>query len=59
MCIIFASFVTTFAYHTLLSVEKPDSNSVSITCVAIIPVTPFRNDVDTSGPALMLVQNIV
>ena len=35
---------------------SPDSNNVSITCVAIIPITPFTNDVGTSEPALMLVQ---
>ena len=35
---------------------SPDSNNVSITCVAVIPITPFTNDVDTSEPALMLVQ---
>ena len=35
---------------------SPDSNNVSITCVAIIPITPFTNDVNTSEPALMLVQ---
>ena len=37
------------------SVEKPDSNikNVNITCVAIIPVTLFRNDLETSEPALM------
>ena len=33
-----------------------DSNNVSIRCVAIIPITPFTNDVNTSEPALMLVQ---
>ena len=33
-----------------------DSNNVSITCVAIIPITPFTNDVNKSEPALMLVQ---
>ena len=35
---------------------SPDSNNVSITCVAVIPITPFTNDVNTSEPALMLVQ---
>ena len=35
---------------------SPDSNNVSITCVAITPITPFTNDVNTSEPALMLVQ---
>ena len=36
---------------------SPDSNNVSIACLAIIPITPFTNDVDTSEPpALMLVQ---
>ena len=35
---------------------SPDSNNVSITCVAGIPITPFTNDVNTSEPALMLVQ---
>ena len=35
---------------------SPDSNNVSITCVAIIPITHFTNDVNTSEPALMLVQ---
>ena len=34
---------------------SPDSNNVSITCVAITPITPFTNDVNTSEPALMLV----
>ena len=38
---------------------SPDSNNVSISCVAIIPITPFTNDVDTSEPALMLVQGIM
>ena len=33
-----------------------NSNNVSISCLAIIPITPFTNDVDTSEPALMLVQ---
>ena len=36
---------------------SPDSNNVSITCLAIIPITPFTNDIDVSEPpALMLVQ---
>ena len=35
---------------------SPDSNNVSITCLAIIPLTPFTNYVKTSEPALMLVQ---
>ena len=35
---------------------SPDSNNVSITCVAILPITLTTNDVDTSKPALMLVQ---
>ena len=35
---------------------SPDSNNVSITCVAIIPITLTTNDVDTSESALMLVQ---
>ena len=35
---------------------SPDSNNVRITCVAIIPITPFTSDVDASEPALMLVQ---
>ena len=35
---------------------SPDSNNVSITCLAIIPITPFMNDVNTSEAALMLVQ---
>ena len=35
---------------------SPDSNNVSITCVAIIPITPFTSDANTSEPALMLVQ---
>ena len=35
---------------------SPDSNNVSITCVAIIPLTSFTNEADTSEPALMLVQ---
>ena len=35
---------------------SPDSNNVSITCVAIIPITLLKNDVNTSEPALMLVQ---
>ena len=34
---------------------SPDSNNVSITCVAIIPITLTTNDVDTSEPALVLV----
>ena len=44
-------------HDTLLRVlGSPDSNNVSITCLAIIPITPFTNDVNTSEPALMLVQ---
>ena len=35
---------------------SPDSNNTNITCVAIIPLTPFTNDADRSEPALMLVQ---
>ena len=35
---------------------SPNSNNVSITCVAIIPITSFTNEADTSEPALMLVQ---
>ena len=35
---------------------SPDSNNVSITCVAIIPITPITSDANTSEPALMLVQ---
>ena len=35
---------------------SPDSNNVSITCLAIIPITPFTSDANTSEPALMLVQ---
>ena len=35
---------------------SPDSNNVSITCLAIIPITPFMNAINTSEPALMLVQ---
>ena len=35
---------------------SPDSNNVSITCLAVIPITPFANNVNTSEPALMLVQ---
>ena len=37
---------------------SPDSNNVSITCLAIIPITPFTNDVNTSEPALMLVRGM-
>ena len=37
---------------------SPDSNNVSIACIAIIPLTPFTNDADRSEPALMLVQGI-
>ena len=37
---------------------SPDSNNVSITCVAIIPLTLTTNDVNTSEPALMLVQGM-
>ena len=35
---------------------SPDSNNVSITCVAIIPITPTTSVANTSEPALMLVQ---
>ena len=35
---------------------SPDSNNVSIACVAIIPTTLTTNDVNTSESALMLVQ---
>ena len=35
---------------------SPESNNVSITCLAIIPITHFINDVDTSEPGLVLVQ---
>ena len=37
---------------------SPDSNNVSITCVALIPITLTTVDVNTSEPALMLVQGI-
>ena len=32
-----------------------NNNNVSIVCVAIIPITPFTNDVNASEPALLLV----
>ena len=35
---------------------SPYSNNVSITCVAIISLTLATNDVNTSEPALLLVQ---
>ena len=42
---------------TLLRVlGSPNSNNVSITCLATIQITRFTNDVDKSEPALMLVQ---
>ena len=33
-----------------------NSSNISITCLAIIPITLTTNDVDTSEPALVLVQ---
>ena len=49
--------LTQYLRGTSLSVlASPDSNNVSITCGAIIPITPYINDVNTSEPALMLVQ---
>ena len=42
---------------TSLSVlGSPISNNVSITCVAVTQITLTTNDVNTSEPALMLVQ---
>ena len=41
---------------SLRALGSPDSNNISITCVAIIPVTLTTNHVNTSEPAMMLVQ---
>ena len=35
---------------------SPDSDNVSITCLAIIPITLTTSDANTSEPALVLVQ---
>ena len=37
---------------------SPDSNNVSITCLAIIPITVTTNDVNTSESAMALVQGM-
>ena len=56
-----APVVTLDAAHDLRGTSlrvlgSPDSNNTSIKCLAIIPITLTKNDVNTSEPALVLVQ---